>query len=61
MKLLLGLGVKLGFVPIFRCPAPRASSPLPVLGTFPSQHCYNTQKIIFCTHKTIHLVLIIVD
>ena len=24
MKLLLGLGFKLGFVPIFHCPAPRA-------------------------------------
>ena len=30
MKLLIGLGFELGFVPIFHFPVPRIGSPLPV-------------------------------
>ena len=33
MKLLIGLGFELGFVPIFHFPVPRIGSPLPVLVT----------------------------
>ena len=33
MKLLLGLGFKLGFVPIFHCPAPRAVPRFPFWST----------------------------
>ena len=56
-----GSRVQVRFCFHFQLSCSPCSSLLPVLEHPPSLHCYNTQKIVFCTHKIIHLVLIIVD